>query len=110
MLRLEDHFSHFRAITSACECIRSRDAVPVLRKLLTQEGMRYHDLPSYAVARNRVVSYIHDITYRNRILKELLVAGSLYICGDADKLGESGLRIYSGVLEVHYALFAFETL
>ena len=110
LLRLEDHFSHFRAITTACECIRSRDAVPVLRKLLTQEGMRYHDLPSYAVARNRVVSYIHDITYRNRILKELLVAGSLYICGDADKLGESVLRRYAGGLEGHYARFAYETL
>ena len=72
--------------------------------------MRYHDLPSYAVARNRVVPYIHDITYRNRILKELLVAGSLYICGDADKLGESVLRRYAGGLEGHYARFAYETL
>lgn len=110
LLRLEDHFSHFRAIATACCHIRDREAVPVLRKLLTLEGMRYHDLPSYVLARNRVVPYIHDITYRNRILKELLIAGSLYTCGDADKLGEKVLLRYACGLEGHYARFADETL
>lgn len=110
LLQLEDHFSHFRAIATACAQIRSRQAIPVLRKLLTMEGMRYHDLPSYVMARNRVVPYIHDITYRNRILKELLIAESLYICGDADKLGEKVLQRYACGLEGHYARFADETL
>lgn len=110
LLQLEDHFSHFRAIATACAQIRSRQAIPVLRKLLTMEGMRYHDLPSYVMARNRVVPYIHDITYRNRILKELLIAESLYICGDADKLGEKTLQRYACGLEGHYARFADETL
>lgn len=110
LLQLEDHFSHFRAIATACAQIRSHQAIPVLRKLLTMEGMRYHDLPSYVMARNRVVPYIHDITYRNRILKELLIAESLYICGDADKLGEKTLQRYACGLEGHYARFADETL
>ncbi|WP_106830763.1 FAD-dependent oxidoreductase [Parabacteroides pacaensis] len=110
LLRLEDYFSHFRAIAMACENIRDKEAVPVLKKLLTLEGMRYHDLPTYVSARNNVVAYIHDITYRNRILKELLIAKSLYACGDVNKLGEKVLKRYARGLEGHYARLSWETL
>lgn len=110
LLKPEDPFSHFRAITMACEAIGSKESVPVLRKLLTFEGMRYHDLPSYTIARRNVVPYIHDITYRNRILKELHLAKCLYICGDECNIGENVLKRYASGLEGHYARFAKETL
>lgn len=109
-LKLEDYFSHYRAICMACESIKSKDAVPVLHKLITTEGMRYHDIPSYRVAQNRVVPYIHDITYRNRILKELHLAKSLYLCGDKNKVAENILNRYARGLEGHYARFAQEIL
>lgn len=110
LLKPEDHFSHFRAITMACEAIGSRKAVPALYRLLTNEGMRYNDLPSYTVARERIIPYIHDITYRNRILKELHLAKSLYLCGDQNHAAEKVLRRYAQGLEGHYARFANEIL
>lgn len=109
-LKLEDYFSHYRAITRACEAINSKEAIPVLHKLLTQEGMRYHDLASFEDARRNVVPYIHDITYRNRALKELLLARSLYCCGDKDKTGEKVLKRYAAGIEGHYARYASEIL
>lgn len=110
LLKPEDYFSHFRAIAMACETIGSRKAVPILYRLLTYEGMRYNDLPSYTVARERIIPYIHDITYRNRILKELHLAKSLYLCGDQNQTAEKVLRRYAQGLEGHYARFANEIL
>lgn len=110
LLKLEDYFSHYWAIATTCEAIKSKDAIPVLHKLLTQEGMRYHDLSSFEDARRNVVPYIHDITFRNRALKELLLARSLYCCGDKDKTGEKVLKRYASSVEGHYARYASETL
>lgn len=110
LLKLEDHFSHYRAVTMACEAIGSNQASPVLEKLLTYEGMRYHDIPTYRMARNQVVAYVHDITYRNRILKELHVARALYYCGDPNKTGEEVMKRYVGGLEGHYSRYAREIL
>lgn len=109
-LKLEDYFSHYRAVCMACESIKSRDAVPVLRQLITTEGIRYHDIPSYRVAQNRIIPYIHDITYRNRILKELHLAKSLFLCGDDNRIAENVLNRYALGLEGHYARFAQEIL
>ncbi|WP_099463460.1 FAD-dependent oxidoreductase [Parabacteroides provencensis] len=109
-LKLEDHFSHYRAICMACEKIKSPEATPVLARLLTIEGMRYNDIPSYRIAQTRIVPYVHDISYRNRILKELHLAKSLYLCGDNNKLGENTLSRYACGLEGHYARFAREIL
>ena len=110
LLKIEDHFSHYRAISLACESINSREAIPVLENLLRYEGMRYHDIASYRAARRDVVAYVHDVTYRNRILKELHLAKCLYCCGDVDKLGESVLQRYAKGLEGHYARYAAEIL
>lgn len=110
MLRPDDYFSHFRAVCEACEAIDSHEAVPVLHRLLTLTGMRHHDLPSYIAARNRVVPYIHDITYRNRIWKELHLARALYLCGDQADTARQVLQRYARGLEGHYARFAKEIL
>lgn len=110
LLKPEDYFSHFRAIAMACEAIGSQKAIPVLYRLLTYEGMRYNDLPSYTVAREKTIPYIHDVTYRNRILKELHLAKSLYLCGDQNQTAEKVLRRYAEGLEGHYARFANEIL
>ncbi len=110
ILKLEDHFSHYRAIAMACESIGSHESSPVLEKLLTYEGMRYHDIPSYRVARSKVIPYVHDITYRNRILKELHLARALYYCGDTNKVAEEVLSRYQKGLEGHYSRYAQEIM
>ncbi|MEG2067660.1 MAG: FAD-dependent oxidoreductase, partial [Tannerellaceae bacterium] len=110
LLSPEDPFSHFRAVTMACMAIGSREAIPVLHLLLVRAGMRHHDLPNYAACRREVVPYIHDVSYRNRIYKELHLAQALYLCGDCDGAGEEVLRRYASGLEGHYARFAHETL
>lgn len=110
LLTIESHFSHYRSICLACQAINSKKALPILKSLLMQEGMRYHDVASYREARNQVVSYVHDITYRNRIMKELHLAGCIYVCGDPDGVGEEVLKRYEKGLEGHYARFAKELL
>lgn len=110
LLQLEDYFSHYRAVCEAFEMIGSREAVPVLKKLITTEGMRFHDIQSYKAAQMQVVPYIHDITYRNRIMKELFLAKSLFICGDDEHIAEDVLKRYALGLEGHYARFAQEVL
>lgn len=110
LLLPEDYFSHYRAISEAFEAIGSSDAVPVLHQLLTAPGIRFHDTPSYRVAQTQVVPYIHDITMRNYILKELYLAKSLFICGDKDGTAKEVLIRYAQGLEGHYARFAYEVL
>lgn len=110
LLKTEDYFSHYRSVCLAYQSIGSEDASIVLKSLLTQEGMRFHDIPSYRQARNHVVNYVHDITYRNRILKELHLAGSLCLCSDTDGVGEEVLKRYEEGLEGHYARYSYELL
>ncbi|MDD4821990.1 MAG: hypothetical protein PHI48_05465 [Bacteroidales bacterium] len=110
VLQPEDYFSHFRAVTMALESIKSREAVPVLAKMLTMPGMRYHSIGTYEEARERVVPNVEDVSTRNKALKELLVARALYLCGDADDLGQEVLNRYAAGLQGHYARYASELL
>ena len=54
--------------------------------------------------------YILEDSLRNKALKELYLAKSLYLCGDVDGLGKSILKKYADGLEGHYARFAYEVL
>jgi len=84
--------------------------VPVLAKMLTLPGMRYHSIGSYEEARESVVPKGDDVSTRNKALKELCVARALYLCGDADALGEKILKRYADGLQGHYARYASELL
>lgn len=110
LLQPEDYFSHFRALTMALESIKSREAVSALAQMLTLPGMRYHSIGSYEEARENVVPNVEDVSTRNKALKELHVARALYLCGDADSLGEKVLKRYADGLEGHYARYASELL
>ena len=106
----EDYFSHFRAVAMAAWSIGSKEAVPVLQKMLMMPGMRYHSINSYTEAREMIVPNNIDVTFRNKALKELHIARALYDCGDKDGLGEEILTRYSTCLQGHYARFATEVL
>ena len=110
LLRLEDHFSHYRAIALATEAIQSTQAAPVLTKLLRQGGLQHYETTSYSDAVNKVVPYIYDVSFRDKILKELHLAKSLYRCGDQEGIAQKVLRRYENGLEAHYARFAAEIL
>jgi hypothetical protein len=53
---------------------------------------------------------MEDVSTRNIALKELHLAAALYLCGDADGLGEGILRQYAAGLQGHYARYASEML
>lgn len=106
----EDYFSHFRAISMACEAIGSPAAADTLSELLRMPGMRHHSVDSLAEARSMVVPNYIDVTFRNKALKEIHLARALYKCGDKAGLGEATLRQYSTCLQGHYARCAAEIL
>jgi hypothetical protein len=110
LLEPEDEFSHYRAVAKAAGAIRSREAVPVLAALLQAPGIRFHAIRSYEEARNSAVPDMNDVSTRNIALKELHLAGALYLCGDVDGLAESILRQYADGLQGHYARYASEIL
>ena len=109
-LEPEDYLSHFRAIAMATEAIGNREAVPVLRAMLTTPGVRGHSILSYAEARSSAVPDLNDTSTRNLALKELHLARALYLCGDQDGIGEEVLRRYADGLQGHYARYAQEIL
>lgn len=110
LLQPEDYFSHFRAIAMALESIGSKEAVPMLAKMLTIPGMRYHSISSFQDARKSVVPDPDDVSTRNKALKELHIARALYLCGDENSLGRSVLKQYAEGLQGHYARYASELL
>jgi hypothetical protein len=110
LLEPEDEFSHYRAVCTASETIRSAEAIPVLAALLQAPGIRNHALPTYAAAQRATVPGMEDVSVRNMALKELHLAGALYLCGDSEGLGESILRRYAEGLQGHYARYAGELL
>lgn len=106
----EDYFSHFRAISMACEAIASPQAASTLSDLLKMPGMRHHSVDSLSDARTMVVPNDIDVTYRNKALKEIHLARALYKCGDKAGLGKATLLQYSTCMQGHYARCAAEIL
>jgi hypothetical protein len=106
LLNPENTFSHFRAVATAMEDLKSADAAPVLYDMLLMPDMRYHHIESYRDARRKTVPGIDDDSVRNMALRELHLARALYMCGDKDRLGETILNNYAKGLQGHYARYA----
>ena len=110
LLKPENTFSHFRAVSFALGEIKSKEAVPILYDLLMHPGMRYHHISSYKDAHRKVVPSTNDTSVRNAALKEIHLAHALFACGDKDNLGETILKSYANGLQGHYARFAGKIL
>jgi flavin-dependent dehydrogenase len=102
MLSTDDEFSHFRAVSLACEAIGSQSAIQVLSKLLDMEGVTGHQVTSLKQARNASVPSTTDVTIRNEVLREIHLARALYRCGDDKQKGAQILKNYSNDLHGHY--------
>ena len=103
-------FSHFRAVTLACESIGSPAAAETLSKLLDGKGIMGHQVTDLKHAREDVVPAKVDVSIRNQVLREICLAGALYQCGDDEKKGERILRNYSSDLHGTYFRYASELL
>jgi hypothetical protein len=110
LLEPEEAFSHYRAVCKAAESIASPTASPALAELLCAPGVRGHAIADYADARRSAVPDMNDVSVRNIALKELHLAGALYLCGDHEGIAEAVLRRYADGLQGHYARYATEIL
>jgi flavin-dependent dehydrogenase len=116
MLTPQSEFSHVRAMAIAAENLKSPELAASLARLLKMEGMTGYHIADHLEALDKLTLniidkvYILEDTLRNSALKELYIAKALYICSDADGLGEKTLKNYASGLEGHYARFAYEVL
>jgi hypothetical protein len=99
-------FSHFLAITMACNELRDARFSPVLYNLLNRD-----QVSGFALTDKKDVYDYADRTagmksIRNQTLKEILLARALYRCGDRNGLGRRILEAYSRDLRGIYAKFA----
>ena len=102
MLTPEHEFSHYRAVSLACEAIGSSSAVPVLSELLDGKGVAGHSVTNLKQAREEAVPNSVDVTLRNNVLREIYLARALYRCGDDKQKGVRILKDYSHDLHGHY--------
>jgi hypothetical protein len=106
----ESELSHFRAVAEAFEGIGSKDAAPVLHKLLSMPGISGHHVTNLKVALTTVKQDTNDNTVRNTCLKELFLSRALFLCGDFNRKGKEILENYANDLHGPYAQHAQSVL
>ena len=95
-LEAKDGYSHFRAVSLACEAIGDKSAAPVLATLLCKPGIGGYALsmdgkfPDY-----KGFSCPAGDKERNLSLREICLARALYNLGDHEGKGEAVLVQYS---------------
>lgn len=100
-------FSHHRAVALACELIGDAAAAPVLAEVLKKPGMtgHNHDSVSKAIERGAPGGTNAEQT-RRESLRELMLARTLFRCGDHEGLGRAILQKYAQDLRGHLARHA----
>jgi hypothetical protein len=109
-LQAESDFSHFLAVTMACNKLRDARFAPVLYGLLTHERVAGFQLTD----KNDVYDYAKRTagmeSVRNQVLQEILLARALVRCGDYQGAGRNTLEKYSADLRGIYAKCASDIL
>ena len=105
-LGAKSELSHFRAIAVAFENLRHPDAAETLAKLLKLPGTRGNAFTGIDKVLKRTPNSHGDNTTREVSLRELILARSLYRCGDYGGIGRKTLEAYSNDLRGHYAIHA----
>jgi len=98
----KSEFSHCRAVAIALETLAVPAAAKPLAELLKKPGMTSHAFTDIHEAMLRTPASSSDTTTRNCSLRELILAGALYRCGDDKGLGENILKQYARDLRAHY--------
>ncbi len=100
-------FSHHRAAGLALELIGDKTAAAPLARLLEKPGMTGHVHSSIEIARRREApGGTNAVQTRRESLRELLLARSLYRCGDHQGIGKKILQSYTKDLRGHLARHA----
>jgi hypothetical protein len=102
----KSEFSHQRAVAMACESLRDSRASKPLHDLLMQDGRTGHAFTDIETAIEQEPPNPGDVSTRRKSLPELVLARSLYRCGDYEGLGEKILKTYANDLRGHYATHA----
>lgn len=102
----KSEFSHCRAVAMALENLGDARAAKPLAELLKQEGMTGHAFTEIQANIDGSSSSFSDTSTRNKSLRELVLARSLYRCGDYDGLAKKILMSYAKDLRGHYASHA----
>ncbi len=112
LLNANSEMSHFNAVAIALRHYdHPKTAVAPLVRLLNEPGFAGHALTSPVVQKNgkgdiapRVLG--KDLNDMNAALRELLVAGMLFSCGDSQDMGRKILEQYSRDVQGHFARYA----
>jgi hypothetical protein len=110
LLDARSEFSHCRAVAMALESIGDPAGAKPLAMLLSKPGIQGNALTNIEKARREVSPSPTDTVARNNSLRELVLARSLYRCGDYHGLGERILKQYASDLRAHYARHASAVL
>jgi hypothetical protein len=109
-LPVDAEFSHFRALTMACEALYARHpngaVAEAFYKLLQRPGYSGYAHGSVSDALAALTDDTNENQTRGHALRELHLARALYRCGDFEGLGVSVLRQYTGDLRGHFARHA----
>jgi hypothetical protein len=110
LLKPEDYFSHFRAVSMALEDMADPRSAETLAAMLCEPGVMHHSISDIKDAKSSTVPGTHDTSTRNIALKELHLARALFVSGDKDKMGENVLKRYADGMQAHYARYASNAL
>ena len=99
LLKPETAFSHHRAVYMAAEWLGDKRAAKPLAELLRQPGMGGHAVTTLVPGTTADKS-------RMTATRELILARTLYRCGDWEGLGEQTLDRYADDLRGHFARHA----
>ncbi|MCH2208465.1 MAG: hypothetical protein MK132_21705 [Lentisphaerales bacterium] len=105
-LTSESEFSHCRAIAKALENFKDPIAAQPLADLLKKPGIMGHSFREINNTISRTPASPVDNSTRNNSLRELILARSLFRCGDYEGLGEKILKEYASDYRGHYATHA----
>ena len=102
-LDAESDFSHFCAIAKTAGFLKDKRMAPALYRLLKKDAMSGYALTEKDELDRYNAEFGKGKQIRNLNLREILLARSLYRCGDYNGLGENILEQYSKDLRGHYA-------
>ena len=100
--------SHYKAVTLALRHLKSPQAVGPLANLLAKPGFRGHAITNPIRSEDGVdeLSPRRSFEQLNAAFKEVIIAATLYQCGDDQNTGRTILAQYSQDVDGHFASYA----
>jgi hypothetical protein len=100
--------SHFKAVTQALRQLKGPQAIRPLTKLINKPGFRGHAITNPVENKFDAMglSPRRSFNQLNTAFKEIIVAATLYQCGDYQNLGRLILEQYSQDINGHFASYA----